>query len=116
MFGIPVIYFFVAVAVLSSGGGWIVRDKFCDAAAERAKSETLNRTIKSLQDQIAAQNAAADADRKALEASRIETEKLEGANRELIEQVTSRDVCFPASDAVWVRGLWGSPGRKTTTR
>lgn len=108
IFGIPVIYFLVIALAAGSGGGWWVRDKFCDAATERAKNAGYELRIKTLQNQLAARDVAAEADRQTLAASLAETERLEGANRELVEKV-SAGICFPADDASWVRKLWGTP-------
>lgn len=89
----------VAVAlVVGFGGGWKVRDAFCDAAA--AKLEIAN-----LQKKIDARDAAATQDQINAGKDAADRAALEGAIRDL-ESKISAGVCLGADDADRLRSLW----------
>lgn len=104
MFNPWVILAFVAFVGLTNGYSFY---KGHDWATDKCNAAALAAENTQLRTQLAAARAAAQADRKALDDAKAETERLEEAAREL-EGNISAGVCFPdGPDADRVRGLWG---------
>lgn len=92
-------------AVLAFGGGWKVRDAFCDSAAAKKEVALLKGHINELNKLIEQQRAALEQDAAKGAEQAAEIEKLERKIRDA-EKSVSRGVCLPATDTDRLRDLW----------
>jgi hypothetical protein len=91
----------VALAV-GAGGGWKLRDKLCDAAANAAQLDWLHRELE-------ARTASEQVNRELHDEHAAEIAKLEEAANALTGKI-SDGPCFTESDVRILRQLW--PGTK----
>jgi uncharacterized protein HemX len=82
-------------------GGWKLRDTICDAAANKAQVDWLQR-------QFEANTAAEQVNREMHDEHAAEIAKLEEATHALTGKI-SAGVCFTADDVDQLRKLWPSP-------
>lgn len=88
----------VVALVVGFGGGWKVRDAFCDAAEQRAKVESLQR-------QVDAHEAADKANAELAAKQATEISNLEQTAYDLRGKISAGE-CFTADDVGWLRRLW----------
>ncbi len=96
-----------AIGILFGATGYAYWSGYSNAS-DKCGAAALRSQIAQLNTQLASIKAAAEADRKALEDARAETERLEKASHDLQANI-SEGVCFPdGPDADRVRRLWGT--------
>lgn len=90
----------VASSLLGLGGGWWIRDAFCDAAKARAEVAALRNRINSITTSLASdsQQALSDAD---------QLSRLEKLINDLKSKINSPDaVCFSVDESDSLRRIW----------
>jgi hypothetical protein len=94
--------------VAGFGGGYYVKDKFCDAASARVSLNLANQRIAALQDNLRVIRKAQEQDNTLATAQTARLAELERIHRDLLSEI-SDGVCFTPADVDRLRRGWTVP-------